>query len=293
MPDARDFRVIRVISVPYDSGHRGARMGRGPEHLLNNGLPGALREDDRDLRPTMIESKNALPAEVATAFELDALVSGEVRGATDAGEFPLVLSGNCGISVGTLAGLGARGGLGVVWFDAHADFNTPETTTTGFSDGMGVAVAVGHCWKAMASGVPGFSPLPEADVVLVGTRDVEPAEQRRLEESEVAVIEAGSIKDKGVSGALDAALDALRARTERVYVHLDLDVLDPEEVGPANGFAAPGGLAPEGVKEALRSIRERFAIAAAGIASYDPTFDPEGKVLDAALGCVQALVDPA
>jgi arginase len=78
------------------------------------------------------------PAEVAVAFELDRLVSEQVCEAVAEGEFPLVLSGNCNTSIGTLAGVGPEG-LGVVWFDAHADFNTPETTTTGFMDGMGLA----------------------------------------------------------------------------------------------------------------------------------------------------------
>jgi arginase family enzyme len=82
--------------------------------------------------------------------------------------FPLVLAGNCNTAVGTLSGADPEG-LGVVWFDAHGDFNTPETTTTGFIDGMGLAIAVGHCWKAMARGVSGFSPVLEENVVIGGS----------------------------------------------------------------------------------------------------------------------------
>jgi len=94
---------------------------------------------------TTVRHEREPTAEVATAFELHGLVSNQVRRALGEGEFPLVLSGNCNIAaVGTLSGGGSYD-LGVVWFDAHGEFNTPETTTTGFIDGMGLAIAVGHC----------------------------------------------------------------------------------------------------------------------------------------------------
>jgi arginase len=173
-----DHPDIWIIAVPYDSGHPGLRMGAGPEHLLRNGLGEELRSKHLRLSVTTVRHEGDPPAEVATAFELDGLVSSQVRRALADGRFPLVLSGNCNTAVGTLAGAGPEG-LGVVWFDAHGEFNTPETTTTGFIDGMGLAIAVGHCWKAMARGVPGFSAVPEENVVMAGVREVDPAEQER------------------------------------------------------------------------------------------------------------------
>ena len=280
---------IRAILAPYDSGYRSARMGAGPEHLFANGLKDALRSTQREVRATVVESQSALPAEVATAFELDRLIAQEVRAATQRGEFPLVLSGNCNSSVGTMSGAGTEN-LGIVWFDAHADFNTPETTTTGFSDGMGLAIAVGHCWSRLVTSVPGFHPLPEASVVLAGTRAAEPAEQERLANSEVTVVGADLIREKDVADALGVALDGLRALVDRVYIHLDLDVLDPEKLAPANEFAPPGGLVREKVEDAIRLVHERFTVAAAGIASYDPAFDTEGEILRAASKLAKALV---
>ena len=168
---------IRIIAVPYDSGHPRLRMGAGPEHLLDNGLAEALRSEGRVLSVTTVRHEREPAAEVATAFELHGLVSGQVRRALADGEVPLVLSGNCNTAaVGTLSGAGP-GDLGVVWFDAHGEFNTPETTTTGFIDGMGLAIVVGHCWKAMARGVPGYFALPEENVVMAGVREVDPAER--------------------------------------------------------------------------------------------------------------------
>jgi arginase len=291
MRNMAEHPAVRTIFAPYDSGHRGLRMGAGPDHLMDNGLPEMLCSAERpSLSFAHVLPEVDPPAEVATAFELDRLVSEQVREAVAEGEFPLVLSGNCNTSVGTIAGLGAAD-LGVVWFDAHADFNTPETTTTGFTDGMGLAVAVGHCWKAMARGVPGFSPVAERDVVLAGVRAVEPSEEERLASSDVSVVGADRIGLEGPS-TLEAALDGLKSRVRRVYVHLDLDILDPGKAGKANEFAPEGGLSVEDLKTALGMVRERFPVAAAGIASYDPAFDPDGCVLAVALACARMLTAP-
>ncbi len=285
-----DHPDVRVVIVPYDSGHRGLRMGAGPEHLVQGGLAEALRTGDHGPSFATVRPEGDPPTEVATAFELHGLVSDQVRGTLAEGRFPLVLSGNCNASVGTIAGAGAEG-LGIVWFDAHADFNTPETTTTGFTDGMGLAVAVGHCWRRMAEGVPGFSPVAEENVVLAGVRDVQPAEGERLAGSGVTVVEADRLGREGLR-ALAAALDDLTPRLGRVYVHLDLDVLDLTKVGKANGFATEGGLDVEELLAALGMVRERFDVVAAGIASYDPSFDADGRILGAALACAEAVTSP-
>jgi arginase len=283
---------VRVIAVPYDSGHRGLRMGAGPGHLLDNGLGEALSPEGPGLVVTTVRHLREPPAEVATAFELHGVVSYQVRRALADGEFPLVLSGNCNTAaIGTLAGAGVEG-LGVVWLDAHGEFNTPETTTTGFLDGMGLAIAVGRCWNAMAEGVPGFAPVPEENVVMVGVRDADPKEQERLDASAIVVVGAGGIEKQG-SEPLTAALDGLKTRVGRVYLHLDLDVLDAKKVGKANEFASEGGPSAEELQTALGMVRERFEVAAAGIASYDPAFDSDGRVLGAAIAAARTLTSLA
>jgi arginase len=289
MRNMTEHPAVRIILAPYDSGYRGLRMGAGPDHLMEGGLPEMLRSTERpslSFAPVLPEVDP--PAEVATAFELDRLVAEQVREAVAEGEFPLVLSGNCNTAVGTISGLDASD-LGVVWFDAHADFNTPETTATGFTDGMGLSIAVGHCWKGMVGGIPGFTPVAEENVVLAGARAVESSEEERLAASDVAVVGADRIGREGPS-ALEAALDGLGSR---VYVHLDLDVLDPEKVGKANQFAPEEGLSAEELQTALGMVQERFDVAAAGIASYDPAFDADGRVLGAALACTRVLTVPA
>ena len=264
-------------------------MGRGPKHLVDNGLQERLRAGGHEVGKEVIEDGGWFPTEIATAFELHRLVADQVRQARELGELPLVLSGNCNTSsVGALAGLGTQD-VGVVWFDAHADFDTPETTASGFLDGMGLSIAVGGCWRVMAETIPGFRPIPEANVMHVGARGLDPPERERLERSGLTVVEAGLVEER--EDALREALDALRGRARGVYVHLDLDVLDPDLVAPANGFARPGGMTTEQVVGALRIIRSRFVLAAAGIASYDPACDEDGRVLHAGIEFAEVLAD--
>ena len=286
-------RGITIFAVPYDSGHRGLRMGAGPEHLLSNGVEGVLAAAGREIRSELLEATSPFRAEIATAFELFGMLAKRVHEATASGSFPLVLSGNCNSTVGVIAGLASASPkeeeVGLIWFDGHADFNTPETTTSGFLDGMGLATAVGHCWAEMVRTVPAFRPVHEENVVLIGSRGATPVEKERLWASEVTVVEEQSVRALGARGALGPALNAMSSRVRRVHVHLDLDVLDPEAVGPANEFAPEGGLRAEEVEACIWAIRERLEVSSATLASYDPSFDREGRVLEAGIRLTEVL----
>jgi arginase len=205
----------------------------------------------------------------------------------------LVFSGNCNSTVGVIAGLAGtfpkEEEIGLVWFDGHADFDTPETTTSGFLDGMGLATAVGHCWAQMVRTLPAFRPVREEDVVLIGGRGATQLEKERSLASEATVVEEQSVRASGGRGALGPALNAMAGRIGRVHVHLDLDVLDPAAVDPANEFAPEGGLRAEEVEACIWAIRERLEVSSATVASYDPSFDHEGRVLRAGTALVRSL----
>lgn len=267
-------------------------MGAGPQHFLSNGIEDALAATGHGVSSEVLEARSSFRIEITTTFELLEVVAQRVRGAAGSGDFPLVLSGNCIATVGVVAGLTCTSDeeLGVVWFDGHADFNTPETTTGVSLDGMGLATAVGHCWAQMARTIPGFRPVSEDNVVLVGGRGAESVEKERLQDSGVSVVEERRIREAGSAEALGAAVDKMRGRVGRVHVHLDLDVLDPGAVDPANEFAPEGGLTEGEVEESIRVIRERLEIASATVASYDPSFDHKGSVLEAGITSARALV---
>jgi arginase len=266
---------LRLLAVPYDSGNHRARMGAGPEALLQSGLENALRDKGHDVQTKIAElAADSWQAEIQTSFELMRMLSKAVREALAAGRFPIVLAGNCNTAIGTLAALGH---VGVVWFDAHADFNTPDTTTSGFLDGTAVAIITGRCWKQISGTVPEFKPVADERICLIGTRDVDSLEGRLLADSNVDVIEPSRIRSD-----LSHSLNSMRQHVESVYVHLDLDVLDAG-VAAANSFAVSGGLTIDDVEYALAEIARDFRIAAVTLSAYDPAADTNGAAGRAAI----------
>ena len=281
---------ISLLLVPYDSGHRGQRMGEGPDHLLRQGAASALRASGIDVQTEYVESEGQFRTEVATHFDLCRLVADKVAAAAATGRRPIVLSGNCGIALGTIAGLSDGREIGVVWLDAHGEFNTPDTTTSGFLDGMGLSVITGRSWRAIAATVRGFTPPRDDRVLLAGVRELDDAEGTTIAGSKVRLVRAEMVRDDGLSAALGPALDSLARRVQRVYLHVDLDVLDPV-VGRANEYAPPGGFTRGELLDAVRLVGERFEVAGAGVASYDPSLDTEGVVFSAAVAALDVMAD--
>lgn len=278
---------LHLLAVPVDSGIPGWRMGAGPDRLLADGAADRLRAAGHDVSVERITLPSDAPApEVRAAFDLAARLAERVVAARSAGALPIVLAGNCISSLGTLAGL-ADADPAIVWLDAHADFNTPETTGSGMLDGMALATATGRCWHEMATRIPGFRPVPGARVCLVGTRDVDTAEDRLLGQSAATVLPPSDVSDR-----LSATLDDLRSRTETVYLHIDLDVLDPAE-GTVNAFSAPDGLRLAQVVALIGELRARFRLGAVALTAYDPSYDADGRVSAAALAILEAVAGDA
>jgi arginase len=210
------------------------------------------------------------PAEVKTGFALCGTVAMAVQAAKAEGVFPVVLTGNCLMQVGVLAGIGSRS-TGLVWLDAHGDLNTPETTSSGFLDGMALAVAAGWCWKEVTRGIQGYEPVPTNRIALVGARDLDRPEYEAIVEHDILhVSPAGERGDGWVSSVL--------ARTdgcENVSVHLDLDVLDPS-VCSVNALQAANGIREDHVRELFDALVSKGNVAALTLSAYDPDVDPRG-----------------
>src|SRR5689334_5535792 len=125
---------MRVVAIPYDSGHRGARMGAGPEAILGRGLAERLRAMGHEVSVEIVTAREGCATEVGTSVALYRDVALRLRATDDGPAFlPIILGGNCG---STLGALGAVNGddVGLIWLDAHGDFNTPETSPSGFFD---------------------------------------------------------------------------------------------------------------------------------------------------------------
>jgi len=276
---------VDLLSVPYDSGVRGARMGAGPERLMEAGLIDRLQQAGHEVVACSVclPSHRFIP-EVQAAFELDRRLAGCVAEAVAAGALPVILSGNCITSVGTAAGIGEPE-IGVIWFDAHGDFNTPETTRGGFLDGMALAVLTGRCWTSLAATVPGFAPVAERRVMLFGARDLDAQEASALVQSEIEHLTPDTI-----NAGLSENLARRREHTREIYLHIDLDSLDPSE-GKANGFAVEGGFTVAAVRDLVDQAADAFRIRAVAITAYDPSQDEDGRACDAAITLLVSAVD--
>jgi len=279
---------VQVIKVPYDSGNPRLRMGRGPEYFVDNGLLQVLQADGHQVSVESIEPQTKFQAEIQTQFELYRSLAERVAAARQENKFPLILSGNCGATLGGIARANKKR-LGLIWFDAHGDFNTPETTASGFLDGMALAIAAGLCWKSLALSIPNFSVVEGENILHVGGRDFDFQERKLFEQAGATLIEETILKQTNVRDALEPAIQHLSVNTKGVHLHIDLDVLDPKKT-PSNGYAPNGGLRVEQVMEAIELIKEKLPLEAASIASYDPEYDPEQKTLNAGFKLMRSIL---
>lgn len=266
--------AVSVIAVPYELDRHRYGVGRGPERLLECGAAEALGAAGATVEAEMVELTEDFSNEAEGCFELIRRVGDRVSAAAGKGAFPVVLSGSCCLAaLGVTAGLD-EGAPGVVWFDAHSDFNTPETTTSGYFDGMGLAVLIGDAWRGMLRTVPGARPVPATAVVQGGVRDFDDDDERRLRESGIKSLRPLELAS---GDALAAALDALAPEPTGLYLHVDLDVLDAEAAG-VNIYSVPDGISADQLVSRVEQVLETGAVKAMSLTAYDPECDREGRV---------------
>ncbi len=265
-----------IVGVPYALNQPGLRVSKAPAAWQAAGL-------SERLAPYVAGSVwVSLPplseAEATTQEQLVALgrqLSDTVRTVCAAGAIPLVLGGDCLLTaLGTVAGVQQTGtSPGIVWFDAHGDFNTPETSPSGLLVGMPLAMLAGRGELALMKEIGVKQAIPEWHIVLAGTRDLDEAEASALENSDVAL---WSARDLGIAGADE--LGRAMADWPPIYLHLDLDVIDPAFM-PAVSYPSPGGLTLDTVSAGIQAVAASGRICALGVASFCPEHDENHRGL--------------
>ena len=209
------------------------------------------------------------------------------------GWFTVGLLATCPSMPGLVAGLQRSGPsgkplrIGMLWLDAHPDFNTPETTRSGSLGGMPVAVATGRALRVMRLDAKLDPPLADRHVVMAGVRLTDPLEQELLDHSR---IEQLSVEDlRKATPAVFAQLDRLSRLTDKVYIHIDMDVLDPREV-MGHGNKVPDGPSSEQLAALFEQIFQRYPKASAiGFATI-PQTDEGGLSLAAVNRMIEGAV---
>jgi arginase len=260
---------ISLIQLPYDSGRFGERMGQGPIALIESGLVEHLRTLGNEVDVASVRLSEGLHSEANALVELQQLTVPLLRDSLSRQARPIILSGNCGPAALSAVAALNQSETATIWFDAHADFNTPETSRSGFLDGMGLAILTGRCWRRLAERFESFQPVLDSEVIQIGVREKDPPEVQLLQQSGIKQIPTVALA--GLSEALK------ELSTNKVYVHVDLDVIDTSE-GRANGWACGGGLSVNQLGDALELIGRSVSIVAGAVTCYDPAVDMDGRI---------------
>jgi len=276
-------KKIRIIGVPMDFGqhHRGVDMG--PASLRYSGLAPALRrlgyevEDSGDvLVPVRDQGRETGPQNyISQITRVCQRVYDAGKQAVNDNTLPLFLGGDHSIAMGTVGGVSHNGPTGLIWMDAHGDYNTPETSPSGNVHGMPLAALIGEGDDSLVNmGRHGAKVAPD-QVVLVGIRDLDAKERDRLKASGITVYTMRDIDESGISAITHKALMKF-VHMKNIHISVDMDVMDPVEA-PGVGTPVPGGLTYREAHLFMEIIADSKKLASMDIVETNPILDQANK----------------
>jgi arginase len=289
---------VDVIKNPYGGSRNVPELSTNPDYIHAAGLERLIGEWGGELvRPIQDIRLDAEQERQYGEWNRMALANANfadaVREGSRDGVITIGLEANCNDLLGMLAGLkydsaGNARRVGLVFIDAHGDFNVPETTLSGMLGGMPVAIAAGHALHNLRNTAGLAEPLPMSHIVWGGVRDLDPLEADRFDEYAVQQFSVPDIRE--ISTNLKKQYGDLAERVDVIYVHIDMDVLDPSEV-PGHNLTVPGGPSSRELAAALTWMFGNPKTAALGIAST-PAFnlDPGGVSRQAALNLIEGAI---
>ncbi|MDF3018612.1 MAG: Arginase/agmatinase/formiminoglutamase, partial [Thermomicrobiales bacterium] len=272
---------VDLVTVPYRYDERGEGLGAGPDALLAAGLPDQLRAAGIRLAgPHEAHLDPALQVEGRTALNIGRLGADTARlvaAARRNGDGALVLVGDDTAAIGVVSGLEQAASpataIGVVWVDAHGDFNTPETSFSGILAGMPVAILAGLAGPLWRNEAGLATPVATENIILAGVRELDEKEEVLIRSTDVQVVPATDLCDGDVFAQ---AVDRLARRCALLYLHVDLDVLDPRFV-PSASTPSANGLSIEELVAAMATVLQSGKVAAVTISSLNPGAGARGE----------------
>ena len=287
---------IQILGVPMDLGQERRGVDMGPSALRYAGLEKELVALGHEIVdtgnlfvpiPEMAEAAVG-PRRMHAVADVCSRLYEAGRNVLTQGGLPLYLGGDHSISIGTVKAAAADSPktTGVIWIDAHADFNIPETSPSGNIHGMPVAVLTGDGEEKLLQVGEGIT-LPIANVVQIGVRDVDPGERRRISESGLRVFSMRSIDTNGMARVAAQTLDLL-SHCERIHISLDLDSLDPS-FAPGVGTPVRGGLSYREAHLLAEILSDCGKICSVDIVEVNPILDDQNKTAELAVELVASL----
>ncbi|MEH7238549.1 arginase [Bacillus sp. JJ1562] len=290
---------ISIIGVPMDLGQMRRGVDMGPSAIRYAGVVERLERLDYEIddlgdieisRPTRGEVSNDENLKnLEKVSEANEKLAAKVDEVILNGRFPLVLGGDHSIAIGTLAGVSKHyNNLGVIWYDAHGDLNTADTSPSGNIHGMPLAASLGLGHKRLTD-IAGYSPKvrPE-NVVIIGARSLDEGEKKLIKQLGVKVYTMHEIDRLGMTKVMEDTIDYLRERTDGVHLSLDLDGLDPHDA-PGVGTPVLGGISYRESHLAMEMLEESKLISSAEFVEVNPILDDKNKTASVAVALMGSL----
>lgn len=290
---------VKIVGSPMDLGASRRGTDMGPSAMRVARLQPRLErlghkvEDLGNVYSPTVETKTVKHTgllyldEIVTVCET---LGRRVEKIVASGGFPLVLGGDHSIAMGTMAGIArvvGAGRTGVLWVDAHADFNTTETTETGNIHGMPLA-AIAGLGDPRLTGIGKVTPKAKPEnIVLVGIRDVDPEEAKLLKKAGVTVYTMREIDERGIRPVMEDALDVACRNVERLHVSVDADALDPRDA-PGVGTPIAGGLTFREAHLAMEMCAEVPFFRSLEIVEVNPLLDEHNRTAELAVGLAES-----
>ena len=278
-------KAIRIFGVPMDLGQQRRGVDMGPSAVRYAGLNSRLRAlgydvfDNGNLSVPLPE--NELP-DTSHARHLQSIASvcrevyEEAYSCVERNESAVFLGGDHSISIGTVSAMTAQGdGVGLIWVDAHGDFNTPAITPSGNVHGMALATLLGHGAPELTGIGRPSAKIKGSATVLFGARDLDSAERVALRDSGILVLTMRTIDELGLAAAARQALDYL-GPLPRLHVSLDMDALDPLEA-PGVGTPVPGGLSLREAHLLMEILADTRKLGSLDIVEVNPILDDRNR----------------
>ena len=284
-------RKIRILGVPLDLGQNRRGVDMGPSAIRAAGLLhrlanlGCSVRDEGDLSVGIPENRAVGRANARYATEIAKVcerLADRVEGFLSDGWTPLILGGDHSLAVGSLTGAGRGRQTGLLWFDAHADINTPETSASGNIHGMPLAHFFGLANGRLARVAGDVPPIRPENAVLIGLRDVDQGERDNLRRSGVRVLTMRDIDERGLPQVMEQALLWASSGTDGIHVSIDMDVVDPVDA-PGVGTPQRGGLTYREAHLAMEMIADSGLLLSMDLVEVNPILDEINRTAELAV----------
>ncbi|MFD1708853.1 arginase [Siminovitchia sediminis] len=292
-------KKLSIVGVPMDLGQlrRGVDMGPSAMRYADavkrlerlgyevedlGDITIQIIKDDKNMQPSLRNFKSIIKAASRLADCVDSIIQKD--------RFPLVLGGDHSIAIGTLAGTAKHyKKLGVIWFDAHGDLNTDETSPSGNIHGMPLAASLGFGHPDL-TGIGGFQPKVKPEhVVIIGARDLDRGEKDLIKEHSIKVYTMHEIDRLGMTKVMEETIAYLKEKTDGVHLSLDLDGLDPDDA-PGVGTPVIGGISYRESHLAMEMLAESEIVTSAEFVEVNPILDEKNKTAEIAVALMGSLL---